>query len=184
MMAVLASSCKAPAGSDSTDSDSAVGEDAGVDGSTEVEVDTDTIVEEQVAELLSRLTLEQKAAQMTQALYSEVNAIDVRNYCFGSVFVGGGGEPIGRDSDPERAAAAMDALQQAAIEGCGVPLLIGSDAVHGNADLPGSRGIGVADVLYGNVGFSGVLPHTWPASYDHIPINVDKQPDENGLDAS
>ncbi|MBN2715951.1 MAG: glycoside hydrolase family 3 C-terminal domain-containing protein, partial [Deltaproteobacteria bacterium] len=50
--------------------------------------------------------------------------------------------------------------------------------------LPGSRGIGVADVLYGDVDFTGKLPHTWPASFDQIPINVNKQPDELGIDAT
>jgi beta-glucosidase len=48
--------------------------------------------------------------------------------------------------------------------------------------LPGSRGIGVADVLYGEYEFKGKLPHTWPASFDQISVNVDKQPDEPGVD--
>jgi beta-glucosidase len=49
--------------------------------------------------------------------------------------------------------------------------------------LPGSSGRGVADVLYGEADFSGTLSHTWPASFDQIPINVDKAGDEPGLDA-
>jgi beta-glucosidase len=71
----------------------------------------------------------------------------------------------------------------------GRPLIIEQSVVDSvsaivAAWLPGSRGIGVADVLYGNVNFTGALPHTWPASFDQIPINVNKQPDENGLDAA
>jgi beta-glucosidase len=42
--------------------------------------------------------------------------------------------------------------------------------------LPGSEGIGIADVLYGNslgggYNFTGTLTQTWPASYAQIPIH-------------
>jgi beta-glucosidase len=36
---------------------------------------------------------------------------------------------------------------------------------------PGTEGIGVADVLYGDYNFTGKLTHSWPASLDQIPIN-------------
>lgn len=38
--------------------------------------------------------------------------------------------------------------------------------------LPGSEGQGVADVLYGEYGFSGKLPFTWFKSVDQLPMNV------------
>lgn len=38
--------------------------------------------------------------------------------------------------------------------------------------LPGSEGQGVADVLYGDYGFTGKLPHTWFKSVDQLPMNV------------
>ena len=38
--------------------------------------------------------------------------------------------------------------------------------------LPGSQGEGVADVLFGKVGFTGRLPVSWPRSVDQEPINV------------
>jgi beta-glucosidase len=38
--------------------------------------------------------------------------------------------------------------------------------------LPGSEGAGVADVLFGQRGFSGKLSVTWPRSEDQVPINV------------
>lgn len=40
--------------------------------------------------------------------------------------------------------------------------------------LPGSEGLGVAQVLYksGNAGFTGKLTHTWPSSFDQIPVNT------------
>jgi beta-glucosidase len=65
-------------------------------------------------------------------------------------------------------------LDRAVVDGC--------DAIVA-AWLPGSRGIGVADVLYGNAEFTGKLTHTWPETFDQIPVNVDKQDDEPGYDA-
>jgi beta-glucosidase len=38
--------------------------------------------------------------------------------------------------------------------------------------LPGSEGMGVADVLFGKKGFTGKLPVTWPRSVAQEPINV------------
>ncbi|PIN07077.1 Glucan 1,3-beta-glucosidase [Handroanthus impetiginosus] len=38
--------------------------------------------------------------------------------------------------------------------------------------LPGTEGQGVADVLYGDYGFSGTLPHTWFKTVDQLPMNV------------
>ena len=58
----------------------------------------------------------------------------------------------------------------------GRPLIINS--VLGAADafvaawLPGTEGQGIADVLFGDVNFSGKLSFTWPKSMEQIPINV------------
>lgn len=38
--------------------------------------------------------------------------------------------------------------------------------------LPGSEGAGVADVLFGDVPFTGRLPLSWPATAEQVPINV------------
>lgn len=38
--------------------------------------------------------------------------------------------------------------------------------------LPGTEGQGVADVLFGEYGFSGKLPRTWFKSVDQLPMNV------------
>lgn len=64
----------------------------------------------------------------------------------------------------------------------GRPLIINS--VLDNADafiaawLPGSEGDGIADVLFGDVNFSGKLSFTWPKNMNQIPINIgDKEYD-------
>lgn len=38
--------------------------------------------------------------------------------------------------------------------------------------LPGTEGQGVADVLFGDYGFSGKLPRTWFRSVEQLPMNV------------
>lgn len=38
--------------------------------------------------------------------------------------------------------------------------------------LPGSEGQGVADVLFGDYGFTGKLSRTWFKSVDQLPMNV------------
>ena len=38
--------------------------------------------------------------------------------------------------------------------------------------LPGSEGMGVADVLFGKKPFTGKLPVSWPRSVAQEPINV------------
>lgn len=38
--------------------------------------------------------------------------------------------------------------------------------------LPGTEGQGVADVLFGDYGFTGKLPHTWFKTVDQLPMNV------------
>ena len=44
--------------------------------------------------------------------------------------------------------------------------------------LPGTEGLGVADVLFGDHAPTGKLPMTWPRSMDQLPINVGDQPYE------
>ncbi|EYU25636.1 hypothetical protein ABFS82_11G111600 [Erythranthe guttata] len=50
------------------------------------------------------------------------------------------------------------------------PYLGGMDAVVA-AWLPGSEGQGVADVLFGDYGFTGKLPITWFKNVDQLPMN-------------
>jgi beta-glucosidase len=37
--------------------------------------------------------------------------------------------------------------------------------------LPGTEGLGISDVLFGDYDFKGKLKHTWPSSMLQIPIN-------------
>lgn len=64
----------------------------------------------------------------------------------------------------------------------GRPLLIGEEVDQSAAVvaawLPGSEGAGVADVLYGDHGFTGKLPVTWPARADQMDLNHGDEPYE------
>ncbi|KAF8009360.1 hypothetical protein BT93_J0376 [Corymbia citriodora subsp. variegata] len=51
------------------------------------------------------------------------------------------------------------------------PLVAQMDALVA-AWLPGSQGGGVADVLFGDYGFTGKLPRTWFKTVDQLPMNV------------
>ncbi|KAJ1390496.1 Glycoside hydrolase, family 3, N-terminal [Sesbania bispinosa] len=51
------------------------------------------------------------------------------------------------------------------------PFLDSIDAIVA-AWLPGTEGQGVADVLFGDYGFSGKLPRTWMKTVDQLPMNV------------
>jgi beta-glucosidase len=57
----------------------------------------------------------------------------------------------------------------------GRPLIINSQLNQANAFvaawLPGTEGAGITDVLFGDYGFVGKLPVTWPAAVNQEPIN-------------
>lgn len=99
--------------------------------------------EQQVQELLSKMSLEQKVGQMIQAEIQFISPEQVRQYAIGSVLNGGGSYP-GKDKF-----AALndwlnlaDAFYEASInshgDGGGIPLIWGTDAVHGHNNVYGA----------------------------------------------
>lgn len=61
------------------------------------------------------------------------------------------------------------------------PILPLADAIVA-AWLPGSEGEGIADVLFGDAGFTGKLGHSWPASMAQVPVNADRLGPDTGAD--
>jgi beta-glucosidase len=95
--------------------------------------------EQRVADLLSRMTLEEKVGQMTQTERYQVfdDATPITTYGLGSILSGGGSTPA--ENTPEAWADMVDRFQRAALDTrLGIPLLYGIDAVHGNGNALGA----------------------------------------------
>lgn len=93
------------------------------------------------ADLLGRMTLDEKVGQMVQAERASVTPEDVKTYALGSVLSGGGSFPNGKQADSTRDGWAnmVDAYQSGALSTrLGIPLLYGVDAVHGQNNLIGA----------------------------------------------
>ncbi len=52
------------------------------------------------------------------------------------------------------------------------PALLGQIDALVASWLPGSEGLGVADVLFGRKRFTGKLPVSWPRTVSQEPINI------------
>ncbi|NUO60711.1 MAG: beta-glucosidase, partial [Hamadaea sp.] len=90
-----------------------------------------------VADLLSRMTLDEKIGQMTQAERGSATATDVTTYRLGSILSGGGSAPTPNTAtswadmyDSFQAGALATPLQ--------IPMIYGVDAVHGHNNVVGA----------------------------------------------
>jgi beta-glucosidase len=106
-------------------------------------VPRDPAVEAQIADLLKRMTLEEKIGQLVQADLCCVKPEDVRKYHLGSILVGGNSGPNGNDLAPAPEwLKAADAFYLASVDksggGVGIPIIWGIDAVHGHANIIGA----------------------------------------------
>jgi beta-glucosidase len=97
-----------------------------------------------VSTLLSRMSLEEKVAQMIQADVSSLTAEDLHTYKLGAVLAGGGAAPRGDVRAGARAWLDLaDTLYRAAMQPDTaahppIPILFGVDAVHGHAKVRGA----------------------------------------------
>jgi beta-glucosidase len=103
----------------------------------------DPASEQRIAELLSRMTLEEKIGQVTQADISSVTPDEVREYNLGSVLNGGNSAPGGDNrTTPDRWLALADEFWDASTDtsdgGVGIPAIWGTDAVHGHSNVVGA----------------------------------------------
>lgn len=92
-----------------------------------------------VEDCLSKMTLDEKIGQMTQASHLALeSAEDVRDLALGSLLAGGGGAPT-TGNMPLDWAEMVDGYQEAALSSrLGIPMLFGVDAVHGHSNVFGT----------------------------------------------
>jgi beta-glucosidase len=105
--------------------------------------DQDTQLEAKIAALLARMTLEQKVGQMVQADIRSVTPEDIRKHRLGSVLNGGGAFP-GENKHASvgdwvaLADRFYDASMDAANGALAIPIMWGTDAVHGHNNVLGA----------------------------------------------
>src|SRR6516165_3813702 len=101
----------------------------------------DPLLEARVEQLLARLTPAQRVGQLIQADIGSITPDDLRHYPLGSILNGGNSSP--RDDKlaaPGEWLTLADRFYQASMSAspAGVPLLWGTDAVHGHNNIPGA----------------------------------------------
>lgn len=90
-----------------------------------------------VNDLLGRMTLDEKLAQMTQAERQAATPTDVRTNQLGSILSGGGSAPSPNNATSW--ANMYDGYQNAAAQSrLGIPIIYGVDAVHGHNNVVGA----------------------------------------------
>ncbi len=103
----------------------------------------DPAVEQRIADLIDRMTLEEKVGQVIQADIASVTPEEVRRYHLGSILNGGNSGPGGNDlAPPAKWLELADEMWTASVDRTGgrtgVPVLWGTDAVHGHSNIVGA----------------------------------------------
>lgn len=116
----------------------------------------DDKTERRIADLMGRMTLEEKVGQVIQADISAVTPAQVREFSLGSVLNGGSSAPGGDNwTTPDKWLALADEFWEASTDtsdgGVGIPAIWGTDAVHGHSNVLGATifphniGLGMAN---------------------------------------
>ncbi|MEV4416766.1 glycoside hydrolase family 3 N-terminal domain-containing protein [Catellatospora sp. NPDC049609] len=125
-----------------------------------------------VADLMSRMTLDEKLGQMTQAERASVSKAEITQYRLGSVLSGGGSAPSSNNATSW--ADMTDGFQNAArATPLGIPLLYGADAVHGHNNVVG------ATIFPHNIGLGATRD---PALVEQIGRAVAEEVTATGVD--
>lgn len=100
-------------------------------------------VEQQVEALLGRMSLEEKVGQIMQAEIQSITPDEVRQYHIGSVLNGGGSLPNRiKNAKADDWLALADAYYDASMDrrdgGVAIPIIWGTDAVHGHNNVTGA----------------------------------------------
>src|SRR5688572_14377573 len=99
--------------------------------------------EEKIAALLKKMTVEEKVGQTIQGDIASITPADMKKYHLGSILNGGGSAP-GNDefAGPAKWLALADEFYAASIDtsdgGVGIPMIWGTDAMHGHSNIVGA----------------------------------------------
>lgn len=100
-------------------------------------------LEARIQEILQKMTLEQKVAQIIQPEIGDFTVEDMRRYGFGSYLNGGGSFPqSNKHATPGDWIALAESMYQASVDdsldGTKIPTMWGTDAVHGHNNVIGA----------------------------------------------
>lgn len=103
----------------------------------------DPAIERRIDELLARMTIEEKVAQIVQPDIASITPEEYRQYRFGSILAGGNSAPGGVETAPAPEWLALaDRFWDASMDGPAdrprIPVMWGIDAVHGHANIVGA----------------------------------------------
>lgn len=106
-------------------------------------VTKDPVVEKQIDDLLARMTIEEKVGQVVQPEIQLVKPEDITQYHIGSVLNGGGSTPGANKHAPlEDWIKMADSFYNASVDKSngriGIPIIWGTDAVHGLGNVVGA----------------------------------------------
>lgn len=103
----------------------------------------DANLDSRVSALLSEMTVEEKVGQIMQVEIQHISPEEVKTYHIGSVLNGGGSLPNrNKHATPQEWLAMADAFYDASMDtsdgGLAIPIIWGSDAVHGHNNVIGA----------------------------------------------
>ncbi|MFT7587238.1 MAG: beta-glucosidase [Cellvibrionaceae bacterium] len=97
----------------------------------------DAAVEARVDALLAQMTLAEKIGQMTQVEKNSIQKGDIAKLGIGSILSGGGGNPV--PNNPQNWRDMVNGFIEESLESrLGIPLIYGSDCVHGHNNCVGT----------------------------------------------
>ena len=103
----------------------------------------DDALEEKVASLLKKMTVEEKVGQVIQGDICCIKPEDMKQYHLGSILAGGGSSPGNNERSPAKDWLKLaDEFYAASVDtsngGVGVPMIWGIDAMHGHSNIVGA----------------------------------------------